>query len=98
VTHVLRGRILPLSAFLLLLLVLLGLGRWQLDRLAWKKDLIAALQTRLAEAPAAICRRRPNGSASRPSATSSAGCGWMRCSQKFLQPWFTLSGRRSERT
>jgi len=35
----------------LALAVLLGLGLWQLDRLQWKRDLIAAIETR-ARAPA----------------------------------------------
>lgn len=34
--------------------VLIGLGVWQLQRLAWKEDLIAALQSRLAAEPVAI--------------------------------------------
>ena len=38
----------PTAATLLGLIVLLGLGTWQLDRLAWKRDLIALRQTQLA--------------------------------------------------
>jgi surfeit locus 1 family protein len=34
--------------------VMLGLGVWQLDRLAWKTDLIAEIQSRLAAAPAPL--------------------------------------------
>ena len=34
-------------------LVLMGLGFWQLDRRAWKHDLIGTLQTRMAEPPLA---------------------------------------------
>jgi surfeit locus 1 family protein len=36
------------------LLVLLGLGTWQLDRLAWKTDLIAGIQSRIGAAPAPL--------------------------------------------
>jgi surfeit locus 1 family protein len=36
------------------LLVLLALGTWQLERLAWKRDLIARLETRVAAAPVAL--------------------------------------------
>jgi surfeit locus 1 family protein len=41
----------PTAATLLGLAVLLGLGTWQLDRLAWKRDLIALREAQLA-APA----------------------------------------------
>lgn len=34
--------------------VMLGLGVWQLDRLAWKNDLIAEIQSRMAAAPAPL--------------------------------------------
>jgi surfeit locus 1 family protein len=34
--------------------VLVGLGTWQVERKAWKEDLIAALKARLAEPPAAL--------------------------------------------
>ena len=36
------------------LLVLLGLGTWQLDRLAWKTALIDGIQSRMATAPAPL--------------------------------------------
>ena len=36
------------------LLVLLGLGTWQIQRLAWKTDLIARVEARLASAPEPI--------------------------------------------
>jgi surfeit locus 1 family protein len=41
----------PTAATLLGLIVLVGLGTWQLDRLAWKRDLIALREAQLA-APA----------------------------------------------
>lgn len=34
--------------------VLVGLGVWQLQRLAWKHELLAALETRLAQEPASL--------------------------------------------
>ena len=34
--------------------VLIGLGLWQLDRMAWKHDLIATMQQRMNEAPRAM--------------------------------------------
>ncbi len=34
-----------------MLAVLIGLGVWQLDRLSWKRDLIAAMEQRMGEAP-----------------------------------------------
>ncbi|HYE00656.1 MAG TPA: SURF1 family protein [Alphaproteobacteria bacterium] len=36
------------------LLILLGLGTWQLERLGWKRDLIARIDERLAAAPAPL--------------------------------------------
>jgi len=46
-----RPRLWPTVATLLALAVLVGLGTWQLQRLAWKEDLIARAQAQLA-APA----------------------------------------------
>lgn len=34
--------------------ILLGLGRWQIDRLAWKEGLLAEIDTRLTAAPVAL--------------------------------------------
>ncbi|MEM7123870.1 MAG: SURF1 family protein [Pseudomonadota bacterium] len=34
-----------------MLAVLIGLGVWQLDRLSWKRDIIAAMEQRMGEAP-----------------------------------------------
>ena len=34
-----------------MLAVLIGLGVWQLDRLSWKRDVIAAMEQRMGEAP-----------------------------------------------
>jgi surfeit locus 1 family protein len=36
------------------IVVLIGLGLWQLDRMAWKHDLIATMQQRMTEAPQAM--------------------------------------------
>jgi cytochrome oxidase assembly protein ShyY1 len=44
----------PAVATLLGLAVLLGLGTWQLERKAWKENLIATLERRLNEAPIAL--------------------------------------------
>ncbi|MGA9082367.1 MAG: SURF1 family cytochrome oxidase biogenesis protein, partial [Pseudolabrys sp.] len=41
----------PTVAALVGVLILSGLGIWQLDRKAWKEDLIAKLNTRLGRAP-----------------------------------------------
>jgi surfeit locus 1 family protein len=46
-----RGVIAPGIAVAAVFLMLLGLGKWQLDRLAWKEGLIATLTERLAAAP-----------------------------------------------
>ena len=49
--RVFRPRLWPTLATLLALIVLLCLGTWQLQRLAWKQDLIAHAEAQLA-APA----------------------------------------------
>lgn len=41
----------PAVATLVAFLLLISLGRWQLDRLAWKDGLIAAIETRTKEEP-----------------------------------------------
>lgn len=43
------------------LAVLLSLGSWQVRRLAWKNDLIASLETRLAESPIALTGAETTG-------------------------------------
>ena len=43
-----------LSITLLGILVLVGLGTWQLYRLSWKKELIARIETRFQEAPFSV--------------------------------------------
>jgi surfeit locus 1 family protein len=48
------GLVGPGIAALILLAVLVGLGKWQLDRKVWKEDLIATLEQRLAAAPTAL--------------------------------------------
>ena len=51
----LRGGVLvPSIAAALALIVLVSLGVWQLQRLAWKEDLVATLAQRLAAAPVAL--------------------------------------------
>ncbi|MBV8512236.1 MAG: SURF1 family protein [Xanthobacteraceae bacterium] len=47
-----RGILVPCLVALAALLVLVGLGTWQLQRKAWKEGLIAAMHERLAAAPA----------------------------------------------
>ncbi len=47
----LRGLILPGLLSLFALAVLLFLGTWQLQRLAWKENLIAAVASRVKETP-----------------------------------------------
>ena len=47
-------RILPLALSLGGLAVLMALGFWQLGRAAWKDDVIATMEARLAEAPGAL--------------------------------------------
>jgi cytochrome oxidase assembly protein ShyY1 len=49
-----RGVLVPSLFTLVLLVVLLGLGKWQLDRKVWKEGLIDALNQRLAAAPSAL--------------------------------------------
>jgi surfeit locus 1 family protein len=46
-----RGLAVPAAAALSALAVLLGLGTWQIERKAWKENLIATLDVRLSEAP-----------------------------------------------
>ena len=49
-----RGLLVPGLVALAALLVLLGLGTWQIERKAWKESLIATLERRLSEAPVAL--------------------------------------------
>lgn len=50
-----RHRLLPVAAAALLAFaVLVGLGLWQLQRLAWKETLIAQVEARIHEAPAPL--------------------------------------------
>jgi surfeit locus 1 family protein len=46
-----RGIVIPAILTLVGLIVLVGLGTWQLERKAWKEDLIARLEARLQAAP-----------------------------------------------
>ncbi len=46
-----QGLLVPCLVALVALLVLVGLGTWQLQRKAWKEGLIAAMNARLAAAP-----------------------------------------------
>ena len=52
-----RPRLWPTLATFAALLILVGLGTWQLQRLAWKQGLIAHAQAQLA-APADFCWKR----------------------------------------
>jgi surfeit locus 1 family protein len=49
-----RGLLVPSVLALAALAVLLGLGTWQLERKAWKEDLIATLAKRANDAPVAL--------------------------------------------
>lgn len=50
-----RGRLWPVALLALLAFaVLVGLGLWQLQRLAWKQSLIAQVEARIHEAPAPL--------------------------------------------
>jgi surfeit locus 1 family protein len=49
-----QGVLVPCLVALAALLVLVGLGTWQLQRKAWKEGLIAAMNTRLAAPPAEL--------------------------------------------
>ena len=46
-----RGLIAPAVATVVVVVLLVGLGDWQLRRLAWKEALIAAVETRAHAAP-----------------------------------------------
>jgi len=52
-----RGLLLPAIVVLGALAVLLGLGTWQLERKAWKDELIATLQARLSGPPTQLPSR-----------------------------------------
>ena len=47
-----RGLVLPAVAALAAFLILIGLGTWQLERLAWKEDLLARVEARVHAPPA----------------------------------------------
>jgi cytochrome oxidase assembly protein ShyY1 len=49
-----RGLAVPRAFALAGFLVLIGLGTWQIERKAWKENLIAALDARLSAAPVAL--------------------------------------------
>ena len=51
-----QSLLLPGTFALVCLLVLLGLGTWQIERKAWKEALIATLTQRLSDAPVALAR------------------------------------------
>ncbi|WP_127089264.1 SURF1 family protein [Aquabacter cavernae] len=46
-----RGLLLPTLAALVVLGVLVGLGTWQMERLAWKTELVAQVRARTSERP-----------------------------------------------
>jgi surfeit locus 1 family protein len=50
-TNPVRGLVLPAILSLIGIAVLLGFGFWQLDRLAWKEDLIARVEARTTAPP-----------------------------------------------
>lgn len=49
-----RGLVVPTACALALFAVLVSLGTWQVERKAWKEQLIATLEQRLASQPAAL--------------------------------------------
>ncbi|MFG1428419.1 SURF1 family protein [Roseixanthobacter glucoisosaccharinicivorans] len=49
-----RGLLMPTLATFAALMVLVGLGSWQLERLSWKNGLIAQVETRAAQPPHAV--------------------------------------------
>jgi surfeit locus 1 family protein len=49
-----RGLFLPSTVTLVAVAILLALGTWQLQRKAWKEELIATLEQKLNAAPAAL--------------------------------------------
>jgi cytochrome oxidase assembly protein ShyY1 len=49
-----RGVVLPAIFTLITVAILVGLGKWQIERKAWKEGLIATLAQRLAAAPAEL--------------------------------------------
>ncbi len=69
-----RGLLVPAIATLAMLVVFIGLGIWQIERKAWKEDLIDTL-TRGSNSSQASCRALPTGRGSIPAATNSAACG-----------------------
>jgi surfeit locus 1 family protein len=53
-----RGGVLGATVFAIVgVAILVGLGLWQLERKVWKEDLIATLNTRLAQPPDALASR-----------------------------------------
>lgn len=56
-----RPRLIPTLIALPAILVLLALGTWQMERRAWKADLIATMQSRLAMPPASLVELLPLG-------------------------------------
>lgn len=53
-TNAVRALAAPFAASLVALAILLSLGFWQLDRKAWKEDLLRQIETRAHQAPGAI--------------------------------------------
>jgi surfeit locus 1 family protein len=49
-----EGLLIPTAFAIAMVAVLVGLGTWQRERLAWKEGLIAALEERVAAAPVAL--------------------------------------------
>lgn len=58
-----RPRLVPTLIALPMILALLGLGTWQMERRSWKEGLIADMQARLALPPAALSELLPLGPA-----------------------------------
>lgn len=59
-----RGIVEPTVFAIVGIVILVGLGIWQLDRKVWKENLIAALNTRLSHAPGDLPPRQQWGSLS----------------------------------
>ena len=51
-----RSRLATSLVALPIVALLIGLGSWQLQRLVWKRDLIATMETRLEAAPVPLAQ------------------------------------------
>ena len=82
-----RGLLEPTIFALVGVTILVGLGIWQLDRKVWKENLIAALNTRLAQAPGDLPPRE-DWAGSTASVTSSSASAFRPNSCPASRRWF----------